>query len=74
VTEAITTAYDLSLTVFGAAWCPHGKRVKKFLAGHRIGYTNVDVDADPRAIERLRQLQAGGQIIPTGSTRTGPMR
>ena len=65
MTEAIPTAHDPSLTVYGAAWCPHCKRVKKFLAGHRIGYTNVDVDADPQAIERLKQLQAGGQIIPT---------
>ncbi|HYB85712.1 MAG TPA: FAD-dependent oxidoreductase [Streptosporangiaceae bacterium] len=65
MTEAITTAHDPSLTVYGAAWCPHCKRVKKFLAGHRIGYTNVDVDADPQAIERLKQLQAGEQIIPT---------
>ena len=59
------TAHHPSLTVYGAGWCPHCKRVKKFLAGHRIGYTNVDVDADPQAIERLKQLQAGGQIIPT---------
>ena len=39
--------------------------MKKFLDAHRIGYANVDVDADPHAIERLKQLQAGGQIIPT---------
>jgi thioredoxin reductase (NADPH) len=39
--------------------------VKKFLAAHRVGYTNVDVDADPQAIERVKQLQGGKQIIPT---------
>ena len=65
VTEAMTTAHDPSLTVYGAAWCPHCKRVKKFLAAHRVGYTNIDIDADPQAIGRLKQLQAGGQIIPT---------
>jgi thioredoxin reductase (NADPH) len=59
------TAHDPSLTVYGASWCPHCKRVKKFLAAHRVGYTNIDIDADPQAVERLKQLQAGGQIIPT---------
>jgi len=53
------------MTVYGAAWCPHCKRVKKFLAAHKVRYANVDVDAEPEAIERLKELQDGGQIIPT---------
>ena len=53
------------MTVYGAPWCPHCKRVKKFLAAHRVRYTFVDIDVDPGAIERLKQLQDGGQIIPT---------
>jgi thioredoxin reductase (NADPH) len=62
---AMTPAGEPDLTVYGAAWCPHCKRVKKFLAAHRVRYANVDVDADPQAIGRLKQLQGGGQIIPT---------
>jgi len=65
------TTHDPSLTMYGAAWCPHCKRVRKFLAAHRVGYTYVDVDADPQAIVRLKQLQAGGQIIPTVVYRDG---
>jgi thioredoxin reductase (NADPH) len=53
------------MTVYGAPWCPHCKRVKKFLAAHRVRYVNVDIDADPEAIGRLKKLQDGGQIIPT---------
>ena len=53
------------MTVYGAAWCPHCKRVKKFLAGHRVRYTYIDIDTDPEAIGRLKELQDGGQIIPT---------
>jgi thioredoxin reductase (NADPH) len=53
------------MTVYGAPWCPHCKRVKKFLAAHRVRYANVDIDAQPEAIERLKELQDGGQIIPT---------
>src|ERR1700677_538500 len=53
------------MTVYGAAWCRHCKRVKKFLSAHRVRYTNVDIDAHPEAIEKLKELQDGGQIIPT---------
>jgi thioredoxin reductase (NADPH) len=61
----MTSAAESALTVYGAPWCPHCKRVKKFLAAHRVRYTNIDIDADPSAIEILKQLQGGGQIIPT---------
>jgi thioredoxin reductase (NADPH) len=71
VTEAKLAARDPSLTVYGAAWCPHCKRVKRFLAAHRVSYTYIDIDADPQAIGRLKQLQAGGQIIPTVIYRDG---
>src|SRR6201996_9811622 len=53
------------MTVYGAPWCPHCKRVKKFLAAHRVRYAFVDIDTDPQAIGRLKELQDGGQIIPT---------
>ncbi len=54
-----------ALTVYGAPWCPHCKRVKKFLAAHRVPYASVDIDEQPEAIERLKEMQGGGQIIPT---------
>src|SRR5256885_16906580 len=56
---------DRTLTVYGAPWCPHCKRVKKFLAAHRVAYENVDIDERPEAIDTLKALQGGGQIIPT---------
>ncbi|MGH9008340.1 MAG: FAD-dependent oxidoreductase [Acidimicrobiia bacterium] len=54
-----------TLTVYGAPWCPHCKRVKRFLAAHRVPYENVDIDERPEAIDTLKDLQDGGQIIPT---------
>src|SRR6266540_1181052 len=54
-----------SLSVYGAPWCPHCKRVKRFLAAHRVPYENVDIDERPEAIGTLKELQGGGQIIPT---------
>ena len=63
--SGMTSPADSGLTVFGAPWCPHCKRVKKFLSAHRVAYNNVDIDEHPEAIERLKELQGGGQIIPT---------
>jgi thioredoxin reductase (NADPH) len=54
-----------SLTVYGAPWCPHCKRVKKFLSAHRVTYDYVNIDDHPEAIAVLKQLQVGGQVIPT---------
>src|SRR5256885_6745532 len=54
-----------ALTVYGAPWCPHCKRVKRFLAAHRVAYENVDIDERPGAIDTIKELQGGGQIIPT---------
>jgi len=56
---------DGNLRVYGAPWCPHCKRVKRFLAAHRVPYENVDIDERPETIEVLKALQDGGQIIPT---------
>jgi thioredoxin reductase (NADPH) len=56
---------DIALKVYGAPWCPHCKRVKRFFAAHRVPYENVDIDEHPEAIETIKELQGGGQIIPT---------
>ena len=53
------------MTVYGAPWCPYCKRLKKFLAAHRVRYTSVNIDAEPAAVDRLKELQEGGQTIPT---------
>jgi len=60
----MASAHDPTITVYGAPWCPHCKRVKRFLAAHRVPYDNVDIEDRPEAIERLKELQGGGQIIP----------
>jgi thioredoxin reductase (NADPH) len=61
----MTPAQNSGLTVIGAGWCPHCNRVKKFLSSHNASYRNVDIDDQPAAVDRLKELQNGGQIIPT---------
>lgn len=61
----MTPRDDAALTVYSAPWCPHCKRVKRFLAAHRTPYRQIDIDGDPAAIDELKALQGGRQIIPT---------
>src|SRR6185437_7324153 len=44
---------------------------QEVLAAHRVRYAFVDIDTDPQAIARLKELQNGGQIIPTVVYRDG---
>jgi len=67
----MASADDPTFTVYGAPWCPHCKRVKRFLAAHRVPFDHVDIDEHPEAIERLKELQAGRQIIPMVDFRDG---
>ena len=60
----MTSADDPTITVYGAPWCPHCKRVKKFLAAHRVPYEYLDIEEQPEVIERLKELQGGRQVIP----------
>jgi thioredoxin reductase (NADPH) len=61
----MTSSHGAVLTVYGAPWCPHCKRVKRFLASHRVPFDVVDIDQNPESVEHLKELQDGGQIIPT---------
>ena len=61
----MSTDNGSNLTVYSAPWCPHCKRVRKFLAAHRVPYDVIDLDENPASVERLKELQDGGQIIPT---------
>ena len=57
----MTSAAGPAMRVYGAPWWPHCRRAKKLLPAHRIAYNNVDIDGQPDAIERLKELQSGGQ-------------
>ncbi|WP_290062204.1 glutaredoxin domain-containing protein [Amycolatopsis solani] len=55
----------MSLTVYGASWCPDVKRSRALLDGLGIEYSYVDVEADAAAEARVRELQNGARRIPT---------
>src|SRR5712691_11370381 len=53
------------IKVYGAPWCPDCKRAKKFLSEQRVVYDWLDIDADPKSLALVEELQGGGRTIPT---------
>ena len=55
----------MSLTVYGASWCPDVQRSRALLDRQGVEYSYVDVEADAAAEARVRDLQDGARRIPT---------
>jgi thioredoxin reductase (NADPH) len=56
---------EKKVVYFGADWCADCKRVKQFLVDNTIAYENHDVDNEPGAREKMRELNDNKDIIPT---------
>jgi len=54
-----------ALTVYGTAWCPDCRRVKRFLDERHIAYVELDIEQDRRARNRMKRYTHGQQIFPT---------
>jgi thioredoxin reductase (NADPH) len=52
-------------SVYGAPWCPDCRRVKKFLAEHRVHFDWIDIDEDAEGLRHVEEVQKGGRTIPT---------
>ena len=53
------------VTVYSAPWCPHCKRVKRFLAAHRMRYAQVDIEHDAEAADFVMSVNGGNATVPT---------
>jgi glutaredoxin len=51
--------------MYSANWCHDCKAVLSFFEEKNIDYKVINVDTDPQAIERLKQLCGGKKIVPT---------
>ena len=55
----------ITLTLYGADWCPDCRRAKAFLKDNNITFTFIDVDLDKEATARVEAINNGKRIIPT---------
>lgn len=55
----------MNIKVYGAPWCPDCRRSKQFLGELRVEYDWIDIDQDAAAVQYVRSVNNGKQIIPT---------
>jgi mycoredoxin len=63
--------------VYSTTWCGYCRRLKTQLDANGIGYTEIDIEADPAAAEFVGSVNGGNHVVPTvkyadGSTATNP--
>jgi mycoredoxin len=63
--------------MYTTSWCGFCSRLKAALRSEGIGWTEVDIEADPAAAEFVGSVNGGNHVVPTvefsdGSTLTNP--
>ncbi len=52
------------ITMYSANWCGDCRRSKRLLEELKVEYTIIDVEADPKAAEKVKEINGGAQSIP----------
>lgn len=55
----------MTITMYGADWCPDCRRAKSFLQEHDVDFEYIDVEIDEEATHRVEAINEGKRIIPT---------
>jgi mycoredoxin len=66
-----------SLIMYTTSWCGYCVRLKHGLARAGVSFTEVNIEQDDSAAERVMQVNGGNQTVPTlefsdGSALTNP--
>ncbi|MEO7263210.1 MAG: mycoredoxin [Jatrophihabitantaceae bacterium] len=66
-----------SFTMYTTTWCSYCSRLKHGLDRAGVVFTEVDIERDESAAERVMQVNGGNQTVPTlefsdGSALTNP--
>ena len=65
------------IVMYTTTWCSDCRRAKKVFAALAVPYTEIDIEQDENAAQRVRELNNGSQSVPTilfpdGSTLVEP--
>jgi mycoredoxin len=54
-----------SVTMYTTSWCGYCYRLKHGLTSAGIDFTEVDIESDEQAAERVMLVNGGNQTVPT---------
>ena len=66
-----------ALTIYSTTWCGYCRRLKTQLDEAGIGYSEIDIEQDPKSADFVGSVNGGNHVVPTvlyadGSTATNP--
>jgi glutaredoxin-like protein len=54
-----------TVTLYFAPWCGYCRIAKRFLDEHKVSYTEINIDEDEAAAQRVQEWNNGNRTIPT---------
>lgn len=54
-----------AVTLYATSWCGYCRIAKRFLDEHNIPYTEIDIDEDAEAAQRVERWNRGNRTVPT---------
>jgi mycoredoxin len=54
-----------TVTLYSAPWCGYCRIAKRFLDEQHVSYTEINIDEDEAAAQRVEQWNNGSRTIPT---------
>lgn len=54
-----------NITVYSTPWCGDCKRSKAWLTAHNVTFTDINIEEDEKAMQRMQELNGGRQSVPT---------
>ncbi|MDH6135118.1 mycoredoxin [Kitasatospora sp. MAA4] len=54
-----------SVTMYSTTWCGYCQRLKSQLDRAGIGYTEINIEEDPKSAAYVESVNGGNQVVPT---------
>ncbi|GAB2590533.1 mycoredoxin [Streptomyces capparidis] len=54
-----------TVTMYSTTWCGYCRRLKSQMEREGIGYTEINIEQDPKSAEFVETVNGGNQTVPT---------